>query len=98
MSREFLFDIHPSSCYKTQTNYGFAHPERLRDRPYDASATGLDGANFGGQFVREMRDGMRLAYRLSFERLFILFLFGGLNIYLLDGQTLEKVHPTIEPG
>ena len=98
MSREFLFDIPSPSCYKTQTIYGFTHPERLRDRPFDASATAYDGANFGGQFVREMRDGMRLAYRLSFERLFILFLFGGLNIYLLDGQTLEKVHPTIEPG
>ncbi len=48
MSSEFLFDIPPSSCYKIQKTYGFAHPEKLRDRPYEASATADDGANFGG--------------------------------------------------
>ena len=39
MSSEFLFDTARLPCYKTQTNYGLTHPERLRDRPCDASAT-----------------------------------------------------------
>ena len=70
MSSEFLFDITLPSCYKNEITYGFTHPEKLRDRPDDASATANDGANFGGQFVREMRDDMHHACRLSFERRF----------------------------
>jgi hypothetical protein len=53
----------------------------------------LDGANFGGQFVREMRDGMRLTCRLSFERLFILGLQWSERVPFSRGRTLGKLSP-----
>lgn len=70
MSSEFLFDTIPPSCYKTGTSYGFTHPEKLRDRPCDASAT-VQAVPTSADNVREMRDDMRSACRLSFERLFV---------------------------
>jgi hypothetical protein len=72
MSSEFLFDSPSPSCYKTETTYGFTHPEKLRDRPCDASATvQAVPTSADRKRVREMRDDMRSARRLSFERLFI---------------------------